>query len=99
MNTDGTIDTHAQQRMNLYREATDAAASECREVQAEIAALEARAASLRGRVTALNGLVQAMRALLPVAPERPAVYTPVEGIDTPPSELRHRRFRPESATA
>lgn len=99
MNTDGTTDTHAQVRTNLYREATEAAASECREVQAEIASLEARAASLRGREASLNGLVQAMQALLPVPLERPAVYTPVEAISNPPSELRRRRWGIESATA
>jgi hypothetical protein len=99
MNTDGTADTHTQQRMDLYREATEAAASECREVQAEIASLEARAASLRGRETALNGLVGAMRALFPVPPERPAAYTPVSTISSASSALRNRRWEAEPATA
>ena len=99
MNTDSTTDTHALQRLDLYREATEAAASECREVQAEIASLEARAASLRGRETALNGLVGAMRALVPAPPESLAVYTPVETISSASSALRNRRWEAEPATA
>lgn len=103
MSTDGTTDTGAPQRLNLYRDATEAAVSESREVQAEIASLEARVASLRKRKTVLDGLVQAMRALLPVPPERLAVYAPVEAISNPPSELRHRvashRVVCEAATA
>ena len=99
MITDGTTDTHAQQRLNLYREATEAAASECREVQAEIAALEARVASLRERGTTLNGIVRAMGALLPVPPATLAVYTPVESAGDQPSVLRHRHWDGGSATA
>ncbi len=99
MDTERLTDSTTHHRTDLYREATEAASAECREVHAEIASLEARAATLRGREAALNGLVQAMRALLPAPPERLAVYIPVEAIDPPPSELRHRRWRPETATA
>jgi hypothetical protein len=89
VDTDSTTDTRALQRLDLYREATEAAASECRELQAEIASLEARADGLRVRETALNGLVGAMRALFPAPPERPGVYVPIHAISTP-SEFRHR---------
>lgn len=99
MNTNGVTEAYAQQRMDLYREATEAAASEWREVQAEIASLEARVAGLREREAALNGLVQAMRALLPVPPERPTIYRPVEALSDPPLELRHRHRGIETATA
>jgi hypothetical protein len=99
VNADGTADTPAQQRVNLYREATEAAAAECREVQAEIVSLEARANSLRVRETALIGLVLATRELLPVLPERPAVYTPVRAISYTPPEPRHASWETESATA
>ena len=98
MNTDGTTDTEALQRMSLYREATEAAAAECREVQAEIASLESRADSLRVRETALIGLVLATRDLLPVPPERPAFYAAVETTSDTPAVLRNRHWEAEPAT-
>lgn len=76
MNMEGNADTVVR-RADVYREATEAASAECREVQAEIASLETRVVSLRAREASLNALVQAMSALLPAPVESSVRYMPV----------------------
>jgi hypothetical protein len=63
-------------RTEVYRNATDVACSERREIQAEISDLAARMASLQAREASLNVLVHALRELLPALPEAAAPYVP-----------------------
>lgn len=82
--------TASMHRTDAYRQATDAASAERREIQAEIVSLEARVASLQARDVWLETLVRTLRELLPASQEAPAAYTPIYSIVNPSPELHAR---------
>ncbi len=84
------MDTQSSANADVYRRATDAAATERREIQAEIATLEARIASLRTRDASLESLVRTLRELLPSALDAPTPYIPSYTLIEDSPDLRHR---------
>jgi hypothetical protein len=88
----GTMDTEssssAVHRTDAYRDATEAASAERREIQAEVSRLEARVASLQAREAALEVLTRALRELFSAPTDIAGPYLPFHWTATPSSELQ-----------